>query len=58
MREAEPMIGPILMVVALLVALPVAIIMLAGIGSVLFGAALNKNSDELHADHELRPLNQ
>ncbi len=52
------MIGPILIVIVLLVALPVGIIMLAGIGSVLFGAALNKNSDELHADHELRPLNK
>lgn len=52
------MVGPVLIVIALLVALPVAIIMLAGIGSVLFGAALNSNSDEMHADHELRPLNQ
>jgi hypothetical protein len=57
-READAVIGPILMVVALLVVLPVSILMLAGLGTAAFGAALNKNSEDLYADHELTPLNR
>lgn len=46
------------MIVALLVVLPVSVLMLAGLASAAFGAALNKNSADEYADHELTPLNR
>lgn len=46
------------MVLVLVVVLPVGILMLAGAATALFGAGLNKHSDEVHTDHELSPLNR
>lgn len=51
-------IGPILMVVALVVVLPLTTLLLAALASMAFGGSLNRNSAETHADHELTPLNR
>ena len=50
-------IGPILMVIALVVVLPMTTLLLAALASMAFGGSLNKNSADTHADHELTPLN-
>lgn len=52
------MIGPILMVVALVVVLPMTTLILAALASMAFGGSLNHNSSETHSDHELTPLNR
>lgn len=51
-------IGPILMVIALVVVLPMTTLLLAALASMAFGGSLNKNSADTHADHELTPLNR
>lgn len=52
------MIGPILMVIALVVVLPMTTLLLAALASIAFGGSLNQHSAETHADHELTPLNR
>lgn len=52
------MVGPILMVVALVVVLPMTTLLLAALASMAFGGSLNRNSAETHTGHELTPLNR
>jgi len=51
-------IGPILMVIALVVVLPMSTLVLAALASMAFGGSLNRNSADTYADHELTPLNR
>ena len=52
------MVGPILMVIALVIVLPMTTLILAALASMAFGGSLGHNSRVRHADHELEALNR
>lgn len=55
--KLSAVIGPVLMVVALVVVLPMTTLLLAALASMAFGGSMNRNSAETHANNELTPLN-
>ncbi len=57
MGQTDPMIGPLLIVVTLLLVLPVAFIITGGILSVVLGQSLSKEGEYLNEGSELIDLN-
>jgi len=55
--QTEPMIGPLLIIVTLVVALPVAFIITGGVISVILGQSLYKEGEYLNEGSELIDLN-
>ena len=57
MGQTERMIGPLLIIVALLVVLPVAFIITGGVIAVILGHSLSKEGEYLNEGSELIDLN-
>ena len=57
MGQTDPMIGPLLIVVALVVVLPVAFIITGGVIAVVLGQSLSKEGEYLNEGSELIDLN-
>ena len=57
MGQTDPMIGPLLIIVALVVVLPVAFIITGGVLAVLLGHSLTKEGEYLNEGSELIDLN-
>lgn len=57
MGQTDAMLGPLLIVVTLVVALPVAFIVTGGVLSVLLGQSLTKEGEYLNEGSELVELN-
>ena len=57
MGQTDQMIGPLLIIVALVVVLPVAFIITGGILSVILGQSLSKEGEYLNEGSELIDLN-
>jgi hypothetical protein len=55
--QTDPMIGPLLIIVALLVVLPVAFIVTGGVIAVILGHSLSKEGEYLNEGSELIELN-
>jgi len=55
--QTDQMIGPLLIIVALVVVLPVAFIITGGILSVILGQSLSKEGEYLNEGSELIDLN-
>jgi hypothetical protein len=55
--QTDPMIGPLLILVALLVVLPVAFIITGGVLAVILGQSLSKEGEYLNEGSELIDLN-
>lgn len=57
MGQTDPMIGPLLIVVTLVVVLPVAFIITGGVLAVILGQSLSKEGEYLNEGSELIDLN-
>ena len=57
MGQTEPMIGPLLIIVGLVVVLPVAFIITGGVLAVILGQSLSKEGEYLNEGSELIDLN-
>ena len=57
MGQTEPMIGPLLIIVGLVVVLPVAFIITGGVLAVILGQSLSKEGEYLNEGSELVDLN-
>jgi hypothetical protein len=55
--QTEPMIGPLLIIVGLVVVLPVAFIITGGVLAVILGQSLSKEGEYLNEGSELIDLN-
>ena len=56
--KLNSMLGPTLMVLALVIVLPMTTLILAALASMAFGGSLGHNSRVRHTDHELEALNR
>ena len=57
MGQTDPMIGPLLIIVGLVVVLPVAFIITGGVLAVILGQSLSKEGEYLNEGSELIDLN-
>lgn len=57
MEQTDQMIGPLLIIVALVVVLPVAFVITGGVMAVILGQSLSKEGEYLNEGSELNDLN-